>query len=1001
MAVLFADDFNRSNSGTLGGNWTALASSFSIVSNQAVCSSSAASTYYNATNGPADGYIQTTVVTFSSPSNYLGLVYRLDTSTFNGYYLGMDTTGTLLWRIDGGVPTAMGSAYAAPSNGDVIRVEFNGSTHEVFYNGVSKGTRTDGTYTGANRCALSGQGTAGVIDNFEVGDFTLPPATLTQEGYRFYSDDAGESSSTALAAQDTGITLALSTPVHLRVLLDATDDPASAAFRLEYKKSTDSVYVPVLTAAPSAPTYQAIGSVASGTGNVTVNWPTHQAGDIGILFIESTGGQAASLGTANGFAAITGSPSATGATTSGTQLTAYWCRATSGSMSSPIITDPGDHAIGYIVTFRGCIAEGSPFDGSAVAAQKASASTSASAPGITTTVANALVVAAISRDNDSASAAFSSWTNSDLASITERGDTGSTQGNGGGIGVATGVKTAAGAVGTTTATVTSSINASLTMALIPQSTPIIIAASSHITAGGDATTARLTAPSGKTTSDFTTGRIWDNENGTDSIDIAADEYTELAWVIKAQTPAADSDVYQFRVTAAGTALDTYTVTPSLTVSAGSSDTPLSVDAGALTLDGVSITLSYTANVVLAVDAAALTLAGQSITLTPTANVAVSVTEGALTVSGVAVGLATALTVSEGSLALAGATVGLLATDNRTLAVDAAALTLAGVDVTLAATANEALAVDAASLTLAGEDVTLDATFGVTMSVTAAALTLAGADVTLSFTDSRTLAVDAASLNLAGVSITLTATDNKSVSVTEGSLTLAGATITLAATANAFLSVDAASLTLAGQSVTLAKTDHVWMSVTAGALTLAGAEVGFAYTDSRTLAVDAGDLTLSGVNIALQAGNSAVVAVEPAELTLDGAAVTLTHVDNVTLALLPAGMTLTGETVGLTLTIALSASALSVAGQGQTFALTLTVEPADLLLSEGDIGLAATANAWIDVEPAILLLAGAPITLKLRGGADFHCVTLTAKVRSADIGTSIRTANITIVECEHD
>lgn len=1076
----------------------------------------------------------------------------------------------------------------ASSNFTILASETNGSSNWTAAIGklvVSATTSITPSWTS------SGAATA----NVHVLSFKALAATLEQEGFRGYNDDAAESSMTAIAAQDTAFNVPLSTNFILRQLINTIGDAPSQQYRLDYKKSTDSTYVPVLTAAPSAPTYQALGSVASGTGNVTVNWPTHQAGDIGILFVESCGGQVASLGTANGFAAISGSPSATGATTSGTQLTAYWCRATSAAMASPVITDPGDHAVGYIITFRGCIAEGSPFDGSAVAAQKATASTSASAPGITTTIDNALVVAAISRDNDSASAAFSSWTNASLASITERGDTGSTQGNGGGIGVATGVKTSAGSVSTTTATVTSSINASLTFALIPQSTPIIMAASSNITAGGANTTARLTAPSGKTTSDFTAGRIQDDENPCDAINIAADQYTEIAWCLKFQSPAVDDDAYDFRVTVGGVALDTYTVTPRVTVGSGginarlvgshgtADDTPVSSTAGTSNATGSTFValLSYGSNqsvtgvtdskgngaytlvdsqtnngvtvdvwvlengaggsghyatatlsgsgayptiylveivggsatpvdvhakaadsttpytvttpTLSQADELILTIAGYSgfggaahtssntttvdvenntyyytsivtkkvvsatTAFTPsftnglttpdgaliavtfkqfggTSDTPLSVTAGALTLTGAEIYGEVAVEAAEATLTLTGQVITLTATANVTLAVDAAALTLAGqsitltptanvtlavdvvaltlawVDVTLAATANEALAVDAASLTLAGEDVTLDATFGVTMSVTAAALTLAGADVTLSFTDSRTLAVDAASLNLAGVSITLTATDNKSVSVTEGSLTLAGATITLAATANAFLSVDAASLTLAGQSVTLAKTDHVWMSVTAGALTLAGAEVGFAYTDSRTLAVDAGDLTLSGVNIALQAGNSAVVAVEPVELTLGGAAVTLTHVDNVSLALLPAGMTLTGQTVGLTLTIALSASSLSVAGQGQTFALTLTVEPADLLLSEGDIGLAATANAWIDVEPAVLLLAGAPITLKLRGGADFHCVTLTAKVRSADIGTSIRsagidvsirTANITIVECEHD
>lgn len=47
--------------------------------------------------------------------------------------------------------------------------------------------------------------------------------------------------------------------------------------------------------------------------------------------------------------------------------------------------------------------------------------------------------------------------------------------------------------------------------------PIYIAPSDNITAGGEATTAQLTAPEGKTTADFAVGRMWDDENGMDEV----------------------------------------------------------------------------------------------------------------------------------------------------------------------------------------------------------------------------------------------------------------------------------------------------------------------------------------------------------------------------------------------------------------------------------------------------------------------------------------------------
>lgn len=102
---------------------------------------------------------------------------------------------------------------------------------------------------------------------------------------------------------------------------------------------------------------------------------------------------------------------------------------------------------------------------------------------------------------------------------------------------------------------------------------LYVAPSANITAGGEATTARLTAPSGKTTADFVTGRRWDDENGNDSIDITTDDYTELEWSLNTQAPAVNGDAFQFRVYAGAAALDSYTVTPQVTLGAAATPSP--------------------------------------------------------------------------------------------------------------------------------------------------------------------------------------------------------------------------------------------------------------------------------------------------------------------------------------------------------------------------------------------------------------------------------------------
>lgn len=73
--------------------------------------------------------------------------------------------------------------------------------------------------------------------------------------------------------------------------------------------------------------------------------------------------------------------------------------------------------------------------------------------------------------------------------------------------------------------------------------------SSFIASGGENTTAQLIAPAGSPKS-FTAGKIRDDVNGSDSITVGLDQYTELEWCLEAVSAngAQASDVYEFRVT---------------------------------------------------------------------------------------------------------------------------------------------------------------------------------------------------------------------------------------------------------------------------------------------------------------------------------------------------------------------------------------------------------------------------------------------------------------------
>jgi hypothetical protein len=218
------------------------------------------------------------------------------------------------------------------------------------------------------------------------------------------------------------------------------------------------------------PAFRAVGATANGTVAITPASPAGVlAGDVLLCFLE-TNGQAITLsGGTETWAEVTGSPQ--NLATNPTRLTVFWARASQNTPTMPTTSSSGDHQIGYIMAFSGCIATGNPWDVTS-GNVKDTLDTAVSITGATTTVADCLVVAISTRNNDVAGAAFSAWANTDLVNLTERGDGGGVAGTGGGIGVACGEKAAAGAYGATTATTAANAtNACMSIALKP---PVVV-----------------------------------------------------------------------------------------------------------------------------------------------------------------------------------------------------------------------------------------------------------------------------------------------------------------------------------------------------------------------------------------------------------------------------------------------------------------------------------------------------------------------------------------------
>ena len=152
-------------------------------------------------------------------------------------------------------------------------------------------------------------------------------------------------------------------------------------------------------------------------------------------------------------------------------------------------------------------------------------------------------------------------------------------------------------------------------------------ASANIDPSGEATTQAgggMTPPSGKSSGDFDAGRIQDDENPADTVDITLDDYTEMEWCFELKSNAPSAQAYLFRVTKNGTVIDTYTVTPQITVSAGVTLTPspvvMTFIAATPTLVAGVATLTPSA-VVATFAIAAPTLVAGVVTLTPSPVVA--------------------------------------------------------------------------------------------------------------------------------------------------------------------------------------------------------------------------------------------------------------------------------------------------------------------------------------------------------------------------------------------
>ena len=385
-----------------------------------------------------------------------------------------------------------------------------------------------------------------------------------QEGFRFRNDDGSETTASWKAAQDAHVTSPLGANIRLRTLVNTTSDIAATAYTLRYKLSTDSAYIPVPTDPAPFPVIEGTAESSTNTAGTShvITLPASIAATDLVLILMDIGSTSATLNALTDWTEDLDESSA-----NGLKILRY---TGTGVPSNPTFTSSAttrSASIAYRIsgadkTIAPQIA-GTTATGSSATPDPPSVTPTG---GVSKSYLFIAFFGAAGEELDDDTWSDTPPTNY-LPSPPLQKACGTAGTNLGGMIAAASRQLATGSAenpGTFAKDVSASWRAQ-TIIVHPAIPPVYVSPSGNITAGGEDTTFQLAPPDTKATSDFVTGRMWDNENGVDTIDITTDDYTELERCLQAQAPAADGNIYQFREYAGINPFTTYTVTPEWTI----------------------------------------------------------------------------------------------------------------------------------------------------------------------------------------------------------------------------------------------------------------------------------------------------------------------------------------------------------------------------------------------------------------------------------------------------
>lgn len=411
-------------------------------------------------------------------------------------------------------------------------------------------------------------GNVAVIDGIN-GPTEAPSVTVEQEGFRWRNDDGSESAATWKASQDTDITEAAGV-ARLRVLLNGDGDPAAATYQLEYSRNgrpyakVGEAPFPAFAAAPTPSSFD-----SNATDHAVAMPATVAAGDLLVVLFSNDGSATVTNPDAGKWRELFSDPNSTNNRLSGYAAVAA---GTEGGTTVNFVTSTGERAAAQVYRVTAALWTGDTDDlivGTSATGTDAAPNPPSATPDATR---DWLAIACYGADDDDDASAYPTdygthQTYTQSGSGTEAASLGSAS--------RTLRSGSAFNPGTFTIAATEQWVAQ-TILIPPTAVAVELEASANIAgSAATSTTAQLTAPSGKTTGDFVAGRISDDTNPLPSLNITTDDYLEAEWSIDVlASVVVAADVIDFRVTDAGTPLDTYTETPSWTIAAGDIEEPV-------------------------------------------------------------------------------------------------------------------------------------------------------------------------------------------------------------------------------------------------------------------------------------------------------------------------------------------------------------------------------------------------------------------------------------------